>query len=189
MTDAYKEGYVGVTRFSVSERYNQHLKDPVNPKLRGALRKYDTHVVCLFSDLSQDDALRLEREFRPRDNIGWNVISGGGIPPTQLGVKRSAETLFKLRESHLGKVPGNKGKKATEETRLKLSAKRKLRIISDDTKLRTSATAKARGIRPPPSGFGSENAFFGKTHTEETRVKMRDAWAKRKLRKLETNNA
>ena len=47
-----------------------------------AIRKYNV-IVCgiLCENLSEKEALTIERSYRPEENIGWNHAKGGGKPP------------------------------------------------------------------------------------------------------------
>jgi hypothetical protein len=74
----------------------------------------------------------------------------------------------KNRQSHLGK-------KASAETKAKQSKIQKERVrdpLSDETKAKISKTLTGK----PPE----ENGMFGKKHSEETKIKMREAKARRK---------
>lgn len=66
------------------------------------------------------------------------------------GKTHTAEARQTIREKNLGKVPWSKGKKFTEEHRAK---------IAENAKQRT----------------GEKNPFYGKTHSAETREKIRQA--------------
>ena len=61
------------------------------------------------------------------------------------------------------------GKKIPDETKRKIGATLKGHIISDETKQKISATKK-----------GVKNFMYGKSHTKETKQKMRDAWKLRR---------
>lgn len=73
------------------------------------------------------------------------------------GKQCSMEHKRKLREAHLGKIPWNKGKKHSEET------KRNMRKNHADFK----------GERNPM--FGKQSAMHGKHHTDETKRKIKEA--------------
>ena len=70
-----------------------------------------------------DDAycLDVENKLRPSDKIGWNIVAGGGKPPSTLGKKfvRSQEWKDKQRLAKLGKPSWNKGITLTEEQKSK----------------------------------------------------------------------
>lgn len=79
------------------------------------------------------------------------------------------EKLHFMRERNLGrnnpnygKPAWNKGKPITEETRKKIIEKRAKQIITEETCRKISESHK-----------GSNNHFFGKIHTTETKEKMR----------------
>jgi group I intron endonuclease len=74
--------------------------------------------------------------------------------------KTHTEEVKKMNsEINKGRVPVNKGKKASEETRQKISENAKLRI-------------------------GEKNSFFGKHHSEETKQKIRE----KKIGNIPTSN-
>jgi predicted GIY-YIG superfamily endonuclease len=83
-TDPYKEGYIGITNNlerRLSEHASQrskchHVKNRIN---NGAI------VTILHYVSSLDEALELELQYRPDENIGWNICKGGGMPPKQTG--------------------------------------------------------------------------------------------------------
>ena len=110
------------------------------------------------------------------------------IRRTHLGAKRSDESRQRMKgpksEAHIENLKKNHvgmtGKTHSEETRQKMReawARRKKTPISDETRQR---------MRKPKSEAHIENikknhvGMTGKTHSEETRRKMREAWARRK---------
>lgn len=83
---------------------------------------------------------------------GWGANHTAGGPCGQTGLKRSEETRRKLRESHLGKTPWNKGVPQTEEHRRKNSECRrgkKRGATSPETKAKIAAAHRARSIWTP----------------------------------------
>lgn len=71
------EGYVGITRRSLSYRLEQHMcsKRPVGTILRSLGKK--NIVIDQLAMLPKEQALMLEYQLRPKLNIGWNVRAGG----------------------------------------------------------------------------------------------------------------
>ena len=69
-TDPFTEGYVGITYKEAEERWNRH-------RLRAEW--WHDGVVCdvvIVVD-TVEEALRLEKYYRPEPNIGWNKSKGG----------------------------------------------------------------------------------------------------------------
>lgn len=87
-TDIKTQGYVGITKFDINIRFETHKKKP-NNHLKYAFLKYgeNIEIISILSDIDQDFSKCLEEEYRPYDNIGWNIVKGGGIPPNMKGKK------------------------------------------------------------------------------------------------------
>lgn len=66
------------------------------------------------------------------------------IRQANLGRKVSTETRLKLSLSHIGNIPGNKGRPHSEETRRKIKQKRALQICTEETKRKMSLAQKGR---------------------------------------------
>lgn len=64
-------------------------------------------------------------------------------------------------EMRKGNIPWNKGIPWSEETKDKIREKRKLQVITEETKLKISL-----------AGLGENNHFFGKKHTKESKKKI-----------------
>ena len=81
---ALGEGYIGITR-GFKGRQQNHLsaaKRGAKGRFYSALRKYDDIVWdILAEDLSEEDAITTEKHLRPTENMGWNMVPGGGLPP------------------------------------------------------------------------------------------------------------
>lgn len=75
------------------------------------------------------------------------------------GIVRTQEWIDNLKKNH----KGNTDKKFSEEHKIKLSQSTKLQYQND-----------------PTFNRGENNGFYGKTHSKETKEKMRQAWIKRK---------
>lgn len=109
-TDMFSQGYVGITRHGREKRrFWEHKNVGQNAHLRNALNKYEVvQEILLIAD--EDYCKKIEQKLRPEINIGWNIVAGGGLPPSFKGKKRSAEFVAKARL-----------RKDSDETRLKKS--------------------------------------------------------------------
>lgn len=72
--------YYGVTN-NVRTRFSGHKTKNNKAPVSCAIRKYnlnvDSHCTVLFEG-TYDECLVLEAQYRPRANMGWNVLPGGG---------------------------------------------------------------------------------------------------------------
>ena len=89
------------------------------------------------------------------------------------GIKMSEDTKLKISIANKGKQSPNKGKKLSELTKLKISNSLKGKTVSLKTKQlwskqRTGEGNSMFGVHR----FGSENPMYGKSHSEETKVKI-----------------
>lgn len=99
-TDIFSEGYVGITscdRFK--RRLYEHEEHTENSHLRQAFLKYKTILSTIILKGSREYCLYIENQLRKKDNIGWNIVIGGGDPPNQKGKPKSEETKQKMRKS------------------------------------------------------------------------------------------
>lgn len=71
------EGYVGITRRSLSYRLEQHFcsKRPVGAILRA--KGKENIEIDQLAMLPKEAALEMEYQLRPDVNLGWNVRAGG----------------------------------------------------------------------------------------------------------------
>ena len=149
-TDMTSQGYIGVS-VNAKRRFTEHKKSNNNRHLMFAIQKYGWENLIKSEILiaEEDYCLDIERKLRPLNNIGWNLVVGGGKPPVAYGHKRAVgntwnngvkhslerrqqrSELNKLRlqdplarekfaKAKLGCAPHNKGKKASPETIEKL---------------------------------------------------------------------
>lgn len=116
----FTQGYVGITKRNVMERYKEHLKYG-NKHLKYAIEKYGEKniiVKILKKNITEEMALKLELEYRPNDKIGWNIVKGGGKPP--LHIKHTEETKKKISFNNKNKrkiccITNNKTYKSISE--------------------------------------------------------------------------
>ena len=116
-TDMFSQGYIGVSN-NVKKRWYDHNHKPANAHLKNAINKYGWDNLVKEIVLMADKAycLMMEAQLRPKDQIGWNLVKGGGMPPifTKTGWKHTEEAKEKNRQAHLGKT-------LTEEHKRKVS--------------------------------------------------------------------
>lgn len=124
-TDMFSQGYVGVSS-NIKKRWYDHRTTTENQHLKSAINKYgwDNLVkkVILMADKSY--CLDIETKLRPIGQIGWNIVAGGGNPPSYLGKKDSEEVRRKKAASKFGNKHGL-GVVFTQERRAKISAAKK----------------------------------------------------------------
>lgn len=134
------EGYIGVTSKELTDRFKQHLKLP-NNHLKHALNKYGNDIVIdLIGEFDIDLCLLLEQEFRPGDNIGWNITKGGGLPPSPKGKipnQTSIEKRIETRKRNnkpsplLGKPkPNNFGEKVSKSLKGRIRSEEHCKNLS-----------------------------------------------------------
>lgn len=153
--------YVGITTKSVAERWRQHVAASSAMKCRfgaaiqqyGAgdfeaieLHCYDTTAQAAVAEIAVIAHLDLM-------NTGWNSAPGGEVPPSALGLKRSAATCAKIAAVKTGHSvsESSRAKMAASKTGCRLSLSHRHNI------------AKGQLGRPKTSGFA------GFHHTPEAR--------------------
>lgn len=98
-TDIALEGYVGITN-DFPRRMREHKSKDRGYHLSNAIRKYQWANLSkdvVASGLSLHEALSLEKVLRPRADIGWNTLAGGGN-----GSPHSDEVKDKISKSMIG---------------------------------------------------------------------------------------
>lgn len=108
-SDIFSQGYVGVSN-EISRRFLQHQKTTQKSHFANAIKKHgwDNLVKKVVLVADEDYCLDIEKKLRPTDNVGWNMVAGGGLPPKLFGNK-----------INLGRVSGNKGKKLPCPSKMK----------------------------------------------------------------------
>lgn len=151
-TDVFRDGYIGVSQYA-EKRFDQHFKRTQNRHLKFAIQKYGWGNLIKQKLLVGEEqyCLDIERKLRPEDAIGWNLVAGGGLPPTSIG-----------NQYRLGKEPWNKGKKMAAETIEKVRQAAKEQWQREG--MREILSNAKKGKLPP---------MAGKKHTPESIEKMR----------------
>ena len=93
-------------------------------KIQNYIKKYGTddlkyEILCIATTnyIFEIESKYVTKELIQEDKLCLNIVSGGREPPSKKGFRFSEETLQKLR----GRIPWNKGKSLSEETKKKLS--------------------------------------------------------------------
>ena len=119
-------GYIGITK-NPELRWQQHgwKRKNTNSHLRFAIKKYGELIKysILATNLDKEAAELLEEMLRPRPNMGWNIVAGGGIPPNPTGKPRSKQYRQNISIAKMGEKNPMFGKKIvfSEEHRKNLS--------------------------------------------------------------------
>ena len=161
-TDILTQGYVGVTK-NLERRIKEHKRKD------GFLDEREINII-IYGD--RKTCLRIEKHLRPHTNIGLNKSIGGGMPPNAKGIKRNDRTKLLMSQNNVGM----KGKKHSEESKIKMKASSKRNGIphTKETKEKLSLLAKQRIIHP----------MLGKHHSEKTKKLMSQLALERNSSKL-----
>jgi predicted GIY-YIG superfamily endonuclease len=149
--DPYESGYIGITK-NFRNRLYAHKSNKQKSHFKYAINKYGWDSLIkeiLCENLSLEDALMIENNIRPDENIGWNSQRGG-----YLGV--NSEWYHLLENS-------NKHKQATSiATKIAIgikdsTEKRSLRQKIAFQKHKDSYLGKVQGDKNPRAILTNEN--------------------------------
>lgn len=135
-SDMFSEGYIGVSnnanhRWSYGHKWAVKNNRHENPRFMNAINKHgwDNLIKEVILIADSDYCYAVEKKLRPSEKIGWNIAIGGGKPPITKSRGDDYVSPLKGVTRHtpwmIGRVPSNKGIKASEETRAKLSLVKK----------------------------------------------------------------
>lgn len=82
-TDPLVDGYVGITK-NFDDRIKSHKTNKKHKHIKNRLDS-GAIVKILAEGLTKEEAEKLEFNYRPKENIGWNLAVGGNIPPSRKG--------------------------------------------------------------------------------------------------------
>lgn len=107
-TDMFLQGYIGVSK-DLKRRFNNHAKRSDNPHLKNAINKYGWDNLIKQIILVADNAycFMIEKLLRSNDNIGWNIVKGGGNPPISLwnkGIPCLQKVKDAVRKANTGRI-------------------------------------------------------------------------------------
>ena len=193
--------YVGITKFSLEERFSQHVKRGF--LLTEAIKKYGEQkfsIELIEVVESAERAYELEiffiKEYNAKAPNGYNLTDGGdGIFGWNITDEYREQCSSRTKELHKNKKVGMYGKKHTDETRKKMSESSKGnrnclgRVLSEETKFKISESNKGKkhtdDARKKISEnhhnvSGEKNPMYGKKHSPETIEKIRQKALSRK---------
>ena len=169
--------YIGITSRRPKARWvcgNGYIK---NEHFYRAIQKYgweNIEHIIVEQNLSKNDAAELEikliKEYKSNDyKFGYNMSSGGEFGGS--GVIVSQETRAKLSQKR-------KGRKLPEYVKNKISESLKGHYISEETKKKISQSLKAKNMKENVSVEETKNILRKKRsgwhHTEEAKRKIRE---------------
>lgn len=202
--------YVGLTKFSITERFYQHVKRGF--LLTEAIKKYgeDEFFIELIEEVdTAGRAYELEqyyiKEYNTKVPYGYNLTDGGdGIFGWEVTEEYRQECSERVKQLHKEKKVGMYGKNHSDETKRKMSvaSKGKSKPWLIGRKLSPESIEKLRQInlgrvlsdetRKKISENhhdvnGENNPMYGKKHSPETIEKLREK-AKNRPKRVWINN-
>ena len=202
--------YVGLTKFSITERFYQHVKRGF--LLTEAIKKYgeDEFFIELIEEVdTAGRAYELEqyyiKEYNTKVPYGYNLTDGGdGIFGWEVTEEYRQECSERVKQLHKEKKVGMYGKNHSDETKRKMSvaSKGKSKPWLIGRKLSPESIEKLRQInlgrvlsdetRKKISENhhdvnGENNPMYGKKHSPETIEKLKEK-AKNRPKRVWINN-
>lgn len=170
--------YIGQSR-NIDKRFQQYkkLKCAKQPRLYNSFIKYgiDTHIFEIVEKCEFDQLNNRERHYQDLYNVtsenGLNcVLTETNILPRIVSeeTKRKVGNRILSPETRLKMSLSRKGTKWSEETKQKVKNK----VIPEDVKIKMSLAKKDKYD-------GENHPFYGKTHSDETKEKMKLAKTKK----------
>lgn len=167
--------YVGIAKNLKNRWYSHKQAKGGCPALHSAIKKYGvesfvfTHIANAFD---HESACNIERllinQHNTRVPFGYNITEGGD---GTFGLKKTDDTKNKIRKSNIGK---NLGKKASDETKKKMSESHKSRKrtpMTEETKQKIRQSLLGRKM--PEHEKQKHASFTGRKHSEETKAKIK----------------
>ena len=191
--------YIGQTK-NLGRRIRDHIRDKKSV-ISQAIRKYGVVnfkwcilEICFSQEELNEKEQWYIKHFNSFGESGYNLTIGGENPPLRCGTFEELYGDEKAKELKHNLKIRNKGKKVSEETKIKISEANKKYFkentdsflkryspITEETKKRMSEWQIGRKMsketrnKMSETHKGDKNHFFGKHHTEESKNKIREA--------------
>lgn len=200
-----KKQYVGITKFSIEERFLQHTRRGFI--LTEAIKKYGKEQFSIQL-IEQNESIKkgyeLEqyyiKEYGTKVPNGYNLTDGGdGLYGVVIGDEDRKRRSKVMKKLHKEKRTGMHGKKHTEETKKKMSetakgkekpwlmGKKKSDEIREKIRQANIGRVLSKETRKKISEnhhnvSGENNPMYGKKHSEDTIEKIRQKQKNREKR-------
>lgn len=147
-TDMFTQGYIGITN-NLNARLRNHKSKKTNKHLVNAMNKYGWDNLVKEVILIADEAycLMIEATMRSFDNIGWNIVKGGSMPPKTGGWNKGIPALPHVIEAVKKANTGRVHSQEEKDKRAKAMIGHK---VSDFTRERM----RQMGLNNPPTMKG-----------------------------------
>lgn len=160
-TDPYSQGYIGVTmQNGIRQRCHIAGRSGGSKILSRAFKKYGAEAILqdfLHTVEIKEEAYALERLYRPTPRIGWNIATGGGLPPDGTGRKDSLEVRIK-RSISVRKAKADKEYPSIFKGMTNRHSEERRRAIGDFHRGKTMSEAHKQAITEKNSGANNPHA-------------------------------
>jgi group I intron endonuclease len=125
-------------------RHQRHHSD----YLQRAWNKYGegTFSFSVLEECPGDDLIEIEQRLLDRVKPEYNMAQNVRAPTT--GTHPSQATRLRISAGGKGRIPWNKGKKASDETRARMSTAQKKRSVSPETRAKMAASKRGHKVTP-----------------------------------------
>ena len=171
-TDLFNQGYIGVSN-NTRIRWNGHKSKAGNLHLQRAIKKYGWENLEKDVVLVADEAycLNVETKLRSRAEIGWNIVAGGGMPPSSRGKKFIRTEAYKAQMRIAKLATWARGFKRTPEMQAKVNLN--LTEGGKATRFMKGQVPYNKGMPALPHVIeAAKRGSTGRKHTEEELKKM-----------------
>ena len=98
------KGYIGITQNPEERWYNHKIGCSGSVIVNRAYKKYTDIVETVILEGSKELCLYTEMTLRPNPRQGWNLVQGGGYPPSAKGKVMTQRQKDKIGAAQKGKL-------------------------------------------------------------------------------------